>query len=294
MSTIPGIVEGKESRITHQRYKARFAVWIAQESTSEHLYALVSSGIFSLHLLRMCLVIHPSEIACHSIGVLFICPEPQLPTAFSLLPPPDRNTKPPGDAFPSPVTSSFPEGLPSERDCLWPCPAHFQAQYQRSDSSGVRPILCIFPLRMGLSLSVGDVIWFLPRPGIPSRFLLYHTLFPWFFALMQVLDLHCCFQWFSAYLYVKIRVCSVSVSQFCKSHGPWQILLALPVDLHGVWWTCRHIWIEMCTVILGYGFNDEKKRKRSLSFATVKLERFTVCPFCKSYKSSLSELYSDV
>lgn len=189
MSNIPGIVEGKESRITHQRYKARFAVWIAQESTSEHLYALVSSGIFSLHLLRMCLVIHPSEIACHSIGVLFICPEPQLPTAFSLLPPPDGNTKPPGDAFPSPVTSSFPEGLPSERDCLWPCPAHFEAQYQRSDSSGVRPILCIFPLRMGLSLSVGAVMWFLPRPGIPSHFLLYHTLFPWFFALTQVLDL---------------------------------------------------------------------------------------------------------
>lgn len=93
---------------------------------------------------------------------------------------------------------------------------------------------------------------------------------------------------------MKIRVCSVSVFQLCKSHELWQILLALPVDLHGVWWMCRRTWIEMSTVILGYGFNDEKKRKQSLSFATVKLERFTVCPFCKSYKGSLSELYSDV
>lgn len=48
-------------------------------------YALGSLGLCSLfNLFRMYWIIHPTEMECHSIWMLFLFPRPQLPTAFSL------------------------------------------------------------------------------------------------------------------------------------------------------------------------------------------------------------------
>lgn len=115
-------------------------------------------NIFSIHLVRRHLIIHPTEIVCLSIWMTLICSKPQLPTAFSLPMPSGRGAKPPRDAFPPPS----PPFLPEEH--LWPCtlsgPLPFKAPVQNSDPAPVWPVLCISRLgRVPLYLWVSSTVF---------------------------------------------------------------------------------------------------------------------------------------
>lgn len=44
------------------------------------------------------------------------------------------------------------------------------------------------------------------------------------------------------------------VFQFCKRCGLWKVLLALLVDVYGVWWMYGQIWTVISSVTLRYSF----------------------------------------
>lgn len=109
MSTIPKVV-GKGEKAEWLFNMPRLVCCMC--NTWEQLWAFTCSwfsrDVFSIHLFRMYLTIHPTEIVCHSIWMTFICPKPQLLTAFSLPMPSDRGTKPPRDVFPPMSPPFFP------------------------------------------------------------------------------------------------------------------------------------------------------------------------------------------
>lgn len=125
-----------------------------------HLECLSCSFSYNVHG-------NPStEIVGQSTGMTLICTESQLPAAHLLFLPRGRNTKHRRPAFPSLVTSFSPKSAafsvgPSL--ILRPCkPSSFEnSSAGAQDSLGIRPIFCVFLLRMGPFLSIGNVIWFL-------------------------------------------------------------------------------------------------------------------------------------
>lgn len=208
--------------------------------------------------------------------MIFICPEPQFPTASSFALPSVRDIKLPRDAFPFLVT---PLSL-------------------RKAAFSAEPSLALHTLNLLPSKGPVPEFWFLiyqtyslyfPTPSllwvmlsvfsVSLDSITLSSLSP---SLHQILCSGVGFDSFTAGFnghlptYVKIRVSTISVFWFCKSHGLWQILLALLVDLHGVWWMYGQIWSEVSTAILEYSFTNENKRKQNLPFVTVKLEHLTM------------------
>lgn len=174
---------------------------LAGKSNPGHLHALEDIpddiiyvwNIFSTQLLRMYLVIHPTELACYSIWMLFISPESQLSSTPSLLLIQQRC-----QAFPS-VSSPSPQGvLPSHRGTS--NLAHSQVffllklQCQNSDSSGVRTVLC-FPTQDGFFSFCEWCCLISFATWIPSHFLLYYIALTWFFPWAWLQIFHHWFQW---------------------------------------------------------------------------------------------------
>lgn len=184
------VKERKLNRIALQHHNAGYVVCISHGCNSGHLSDLISSRTSSFHLLRVYLVIHPTKVVYHSIWMTSICPAPWLPTAFSLLLPPGKNTKPPRNAPASP--SSLPEGLPSQQDLLWPWTLSHSLPFQASGpefwSLRGQALSLYLPAQDGSPL-----FQWVMSPGfshyLDPIILSLSRVFSWFFALLWTLGL---------------------------------------------------------------------------------------------------------